>query len=388
MTVKKVIGKTHRWLGLTSGLVVFILGITGCLYAFIDEIRPLVYKHSMFVTVPPNAQRLPLDVIRARAQEAIGQQYPLQVAEIPLEANRTISFRSLKINRDKLLYAGYMDYYYRVYVNPYTGAVVKLENVKWEFFNLVVTIHINLLLGPVIGGQIVTWSVVIFVVLLISGMVLWWPKNKAAAKQRFRFNWKETTKWKRKNYDLHNVLGFYAMIILLGIAFTGLVWCFGWLDNTLQWVANGGKTYAKPAALFSDSTNTRAFSLDNILHQAVLHNPEAATFFIGIPKDTKSPVFVYARHDKQRFRSVSNQYDQHTAALLFRKTFSAMNNGEKISAMNYDLHVGSIMGLPGKILAFLASLIAASLPVTGLYIWWGRKNKQPKKSQLDIRIAA
>jgi len=46
--------------------------------------------------------------------------------------------------------------------------------------------------------------------------------------------------------------------------------------------------------------------------------------------------------------------------------------------MNYDIHVGAILGLPGKIMAFCASLIAASLPVTGVYIWWGRRHKKSK----------
>jgi len=39
-------------------------------------------------------------------------------------------------------------------------------------------------------------------------------------------------------------------------------------------------------------------------------------------------------------------------------------------AMNYDLHTGGVLGITGKIIAFLASLIAASLPITGLLIWW------------------
>jgi uncharacterized iron-regulated membrane protein len=44
--------------------------------------------------------------------------------------------------------------------------------------------------------------------------------------------------------------------------------------------------------------------------------------------------------------------------------------------MNYDIHVGAVLGLPGKIIAFCASLIAASLPITGFYIWWGRRKKK------------
>ena len=39
--------------------------------------------------------------------------------------------------------------------------------------------------------------------------------------------------------------------------------------------------------------------------------------------------------------------------------------------MNYDIHVGNILGFPGKVLAFFASLIAASLPITDFKLWWG-----------------
>lgn len=375
-------GKIHLWLGLSSGLVVFILGITGCLYAFIDEIKPLVYRSRMYVEVPASAQRLPIAVLKANAEKALGEKYKLQVAEVNLKPGRTTSFRSLKVNPGATLYNNYMEYYYRVYVNPYTGKVVKIENSKWEFFNLVVTVHVSLLLGPKVGHQIISWSVLIFVVLLISGIILWWPKNKAAAKQRFSFKWKDTTKWKRKNYDLHNILGFYAMIILLVIALTGLVWSFEWFGNSVQWVANGGKTYEPVKPVFSDTMDANVFSPDRIMHAALQKHPQASMFFMTIPKDNKSAVSVFARMDgKALYRSSRSQYDQHTARLLTTTSFNTMNNGEKSRALNYDLHVGSILGLPGKILAFFASLIAASLPLSGFYIWWGRRNKTNAKKQ-------
>jgi len=44
--------------------------------------------------------------------------------------------------------------------------------------------------------------------------------------------------------------------------------------------------------------------------------------------------------------------------------------------MNYDIHVGAIAGMPGKIIAFLASLLSASLPVTGFIIWWDREKRK------------
>ncbi|WP_343746215.1 PepSY-associated TM helix domain-containing protein [Chitinophaga sp.] len=384
MPLKKTILKIHRWLGLASGLVVFILGVTGCIYAFIDELKPVVYRQRMFVEAPAGTQRLPMNVIMDKAQAAIGRKYKLQLAEVPIGADRSVSFRTLKVNPDGWTYAAYMEYFYRIYVDPYTGKVLKIENTKWEFFNTVVNLHINLLLGPRIGGTIVNWSVIIFVVMLISGIVLWWPANKAAAKQRFRFKWKESTKWKRKNYDLHNILGFYAMIILLVISITGLVISYRWVSNGVQWIANGGKPTVLPAPVFSDTTNVNVYSLEKILADAVVKAPEGTTFFVSVPNNEKAAVSVFARRDgKPLYKATRMQYDQHTGTLLASRTFADMGNGERINAMNYDIHVGAALGIPGKILAFLASLIAASLPVTGFYIWWGRRNKKQAAPQLN-----
>lgn len=70
MTIKKAINQIHLWLGLTSGLVVFVLGLTGATYAFIDELRPVFYKDRLFVT-PEKTQPLPLSQLLAAAETAL-----------------------------------------------------------------------------------------------------------------------------------------------------------------------------------------------------------------------------------------------------------------------------------------------------------------------------
>ena len=55
-----------------------------------------------------------------------------------------------------------------------------------------------------------------------------------------------------------------------------------------------------------------------------------------------------------------------------------ITSGDKLFRMSYDLHSGSIFGLPGRILAFLVSLVIASLPITGVIIWWRKKKKKRK----------
>src|SRR5690606_11844945 len=87
------------------------------------------------------------------------------------------AFNQGKEGLDVFWYGDQVKYFYRVYINPYTGEVLKAENTKWEFFNIVLWLHMSLLLGE-LGHELVAYGVLLFVVLLITGLVLWWPKNK------------------------------------------------------------------------------------------------------------------------------------------------------------------------------------------------------------------
>ncbi|WP_317171714.1 PepSY-associated TM helix domain-containing protein [Pedobacter panaciterrae] len=62
------------------------------------------------------------------------------------------------------------------------------------------------------------------------------------------------------------------------------------------------------------------------------------------------------------------QYDRNTGRPLKTTTFDDQHNGDKLSMLNYDIHTGNVLGLGGKFLVFFASLVAASLPVTGCCI--------------------
>lgn len=383
MTAKKIIGFLHLWLGLASGLVVFILGLTGCIYVFEDEIKNVIYKERLFVE-PEHKPRLPVSILLNKAQQTLGNAYPLQIFEIPNNPASTYRFYAYKVNEEAKTYFGQRVYGYNVFVNPYNGKVVKIENSKYEFFTLVLYLHYDLLLAKT-GKQIVGWSTIIFIVLLISGVVLWWPKNRPAARQRIWFQWKDTTKWKRKNYDLHNIIGFYFMSVCLIIALTGLVWAFTWFNDSIQYLANGGVPPRKPNIVHSDTTKiSSALPIDFVLNDLRKRIPEAASYSFFFPKDKGDALNASALFaGTERYKFISNQYDQHTGQFLQTRTFDEKTRGEKLRGMNYDIHVGSILGLPGKILAFFASLTATSLPVTGFVIWWGRR-KKGKKAEKQV----
>ena len=68
MTFKKLILKIHLWLGLSSGLIVVILGITGCLYAFEEELRPIV--HDYYYVDQIKDKKLPLSQLIVMSKPA------------------------------------------------------------------------------------------------------------------------------------------------------------------------------------------------------------------------------------------------------------------------------------------------------------------------------
>ncbi|MGC4037744.1 MAG: PepSY-associated TM helix domain-containing protein [Chitinophagaceae bacterium] len=377
MTVKKVIGKIHLWLGLASGLVVLFLGITGCILAFEIDIRKLT-EPQQFVSIQ-NKAYLPPSVLKTEAEKYLDGK-TINGLEYPGKGKSTIA------------YYYDADNYKLVALNPYTGQMLKVKNMNRDFFRIVLNGHYYLWLPEKIGQPIVASATLIFLVMMISGLVLWWPKNKAARKQRFSVKW--NAKWRRVNYDLHNVFGFYMTWIAIFIAITGLVWGFQWFEKSVYWVSSGGKSLQEDVHPFSDTLAKKpAYNISDHLwaeYSKQIGNNES----IGVyyPLTNTDPLEVTINHRPGTYYNMDfYHFDQFTGAELpatgtYAGKFKDASVPDKIKRMNYDIHVGAVLGLPGKILAFFASLVAASLPVTGFYIWWGRRKKKPARAILAERL--
>lgn len=366
----------HLFLGLISGIVVFIVGVTGCIYAFIDEIKPIVYEERLFIENPERKRKSLAEQFMS-ARNALDKTLSIYVIYLANENNRTTQFRANSVKNETGIWYWNDKDYRTYYIDPYSLGIVMSEDSVFEFFNFIVALHTSLLLKPEIGEPIVGYAVLIFVITLITGLVLWIPKRVKGLRQRLWFQWKSTTRWKRKNYDLHSILGFYVMIFALTIALTGLTWAFDWIDDTLQWFANGGKkTEVKTQKIVSDvSQGAITNSLDIVHADLKIQFPEARSYTFSLPKDEIGPISVFVNNGNRR-DNILIRFDQYSGKELKRYPFDEKTNGQKLSSFYYDIHVGAIFGLPGKILAFFASLISASLPITGFLIWWGRKKKK------------
>jgi uncharacterized iron-regulated membrane protein len=377
--IKYWVGKAHLWLGLASGLIVLLLSVTGCIYVFSVEITAMLRQDNIYVQ-EVKQEKLPLSLLWEKTQNAIGADKAITTARVFNNPEKTVLFTCYKSgNKDAILYFDSIDQYYNIYTDPYTGKVLGIYDEELDFFNIIKMLHWSLLLSAPIGQQIIGWGTFIFVIMLITGIVLWWPKNKAARKQRFWFKWKDTTKWRRKNYDLHNIFGFYVATVAIIIAFTGMVWAFTWFQS-LVYVA-GSLSITPPEQLVAQSkfaeVSDKDAAFNKALATAMKMHTDADAFSLGKPADSVAAIDVYVgQYPDVYYVAHQIKFDQYTGNLLAEKTHDKKNFGEKLITANYDIHVGAILGLPGKIMAFIASFICGMLPVSGFLIWYGRTYKK------------
>jgi uncharacterized iron-regulated membrane protein len=384
-TFRKVNNWLHLWLGLISGIIVFIVCITGCIWVFNEEITSLS-EPELKIKKEDKALLTPSELIAIAKTN-----YP----EKPVSGAFFRQGKATELTLGQGRRGNTI-----LNLNPYTGEVISVkERKKGEvsFFRWILNGHRFLWLPFEIGRPIVNYATLTFVVLLITGLVWWYPKkwNKSTVDKSFKIKWGAS--FKRVNIDLHNVFGFYALLFLLAIALTGMVWGIKWYSQGLYWVTSAGKSLPDWKRAESDSTQANKFytleeAVDKVWISTISKHPESEGFYFTFP-DTSKPkstigLIVYPNAG-QFYNNKRYTFDQHTLASLnmnpvYEADFAQADFGDKLRRMNYDIHVGSILGFPGKVLAFLASLIGASLPVTGTLIWWNKRyNKSGKKKKKD-----
>ncbi len=236
--------KFHLWVSVPFGIVITITCFTGALLVFEKEITALCVGDITVVT--PVGEPLPVSVIADKVDATLPADVDVKgvvVSSSPDEAYR--------VNLSKPKKAA-------VYVNQYTGEVIGKDE-RLPFFRTVFRLHRWLMdsnpgEGKVFWGKIVVGaSTLAFVVILLTGLVIWWPRNRKMLGNRLQIALR-----KGKNrfwYDLHVAGGFYAMLLLLVMALTGLTWSFEWYRNGAYSLFAAGE--AKETAVVERKAPTR-----------------------------------------------------------------------------------------------------------------------------------
>jgi uncharacterized iron-regulated membrane protein len=383
--INNLITWLQLWLGLVSGIIVVILCVTGCLFVFQTEITGYLHPKELFVTPPSkDAHVLSLSVLKEKAQTALGKDRPVNIITAYTNPDKAWEFMAYQPgDPDAITFPGSVNFYESAFVKPYTGVVTGRMDYMHNFFVIVKYIHWSLYLSTKYGQPITGWATLIFVISLITGFIMWIPKrwNKAEKAKAFKIKWKAA--WKRLNYDLHNVLGFYAVLIALILAFTGMVYSFSWFNKAVYATATLGAAAPVSVAYASDTTlsPSAGHPMDKAFAATIKRYPDANRYGVSVPALRAGPLAVTAYRQKEVYYDANTAYfDQYSGQELGRELYNEKNNGEKLIMMNYDIHVGAIGGLTGKVIAFIVSLICGSLPVTGFIIWWGRRKKATQKT--------
>jgi uncharacterized iron-regulated membrane protein len=360
--LKKWIAQLHLWLGLGSGLIVFIVAVTGCIFVFHDEIKDLTRDYRK---IKPEASAF---VAPSKLQNKTKVLFPEAQPGMVVYQGR---------DRSAFVYSIIGDVPYHIYFNPYSAKFLQKENLEEDFFLIVEDLHMHLWLPEKIGKQVVGISTLIFVFMLISGIVLWWPKKRKHLRKRLKIKW--TAKWRRVNYDLHSITGLYISLMAFFIAITGLSFSYEWINQGLYEIANLGED--KPEDILNIEFKNVEYSekaMDIALAETLELTPGNEMFFVW-EQGESAPIITGSYPDAMDYDHQSNFYfHPETGALIKNHQYSSKSAGMKLQEMTFGLHTGQYFGLTGKIIAFCASLFIASLPISGFIIWYGRRNKKLK----------
>ncbi|MGK6341041.1 PepSY-associated TM helix domain-containing protein [Chryseobacterium sp. DT-3] len=385
--LRKTAYQLHLWLGLTSGLIVVIMAVTGCILAFEKELKHALHPEKYFVK-NIKKEKLQFSDLKLKAEQALPDSLKVSRVEISSDPSRSYAFRSLKMNNEALTYWGTYIYYYRIYVDPYTGKVLEVENAKNDFFEIVMDLHRRLLLGEKIGKTITGYSTLILAIMLFSGLVIWFPRKMNKKSLKGMFSIKTSAKWKRINYDMHNVLGFYTIIPLCLISYAALIWNFEDFDKWVKKTLNGkAKTEQKAKSTVPSEESSDKKNIFNIVGNRVERSlADKKSALISFPKTEEGTYYAEVTYGNKQYQNEQFIFDQYTGKILRHQSYKDKNigYGTALRERNYDLHTGSIFGMTGRIVYLFAGMIATSLPITGFIIYLNRKKKKKKKKKVKI----
>lgn len=389
--MKRVFGWLHLWLSLPFGVVIALTCFSGAMLVFENEIMRLVHR-DMFYVKSAGKVPLPADILAEKVAASLPD--GVRVTGITVFSDPE---RCYQVGVSKPRKAS-------VFVNQYTGEVTG-RYVRAPFFDTMFRLH-RWLLDSRPSGDGVFWgklvvgvSTLFFVVILISGVVVWWPRTVRCLRQRLVI--RVTGGWRRFWYDLHVAGGVYVFVVLLVMALTGLTWSFSWYRDGVFRVF-GAET--EVSAGKAGNVNVEAGSPRggdtpggrNTVTGAADGFPAAAPFA------TAQRVLERLGMENPGFEQISG--GEGTASVSFggwgnsraadRYLFDTVS-GEitdtalyvdaeragKLRGWIYSVHVGSWGGTATKVLAFAAALIGAFLPLTGYYLWFRRiaRGKRPRR---------
>ncbi|MGJ4895975.1 PepSY-associated TM helix domain-containing protein [Bradyrhizobium oligotrophicum] len=369
-SIKPALLQIHSVLGLAAALILSLLGITGAIMGFEDEIQAGLNAKLSHVAPRTEAPLSPAELVaRLQADPALGKVSAITLSRDPSVAALVRFARKDDGGRSSSLL-----------VDPYDGRVLG-EPRGEAFFTTVRHLHRWLLLpgdGNGAGRQITGAAVLGLVALLITGLVLRWPRRASSAALWLKPQLGLSGRGLHRS--LHSVIGTWVLPVYLVIALTGLSYSYAWYKDGLTWLlapaTSGAPMPGKaPREGRSGSAEAKPVALDLVwstLREQI--GDRFAVMQLTLPAGAGAAVRVRAwpseAHDGRRdeFR-----IDGATGRLLAAERYADKTTGERVLARILDIHRGSILGWPGQLAFMLAAALMPLFAVTGTLLYLSRR---------------
>ncbi|MBR8827408.1 MAG: PepSY domain-containing protein [Gomphosphaeria aponina SAG 52.96 = DSM 107014] len=355
----------HRYAGIIPGILLVIIGITGSLLIWAEQIDS--FLNAQLLKVTPNSTQINIQTVIDTAQKY----YPdFQVHRIIVPQKSDEVYTVMMISPE--------DELRDVYLNPYNGEITGERPWNESIGGFLIELHVNLFAGD-IGEKIVGICGGIFWLISITGIMLWrgWFKLKNALKIRWR------SPYQIINYDLHQVVGIVSVIILILLAFTGAAMIF-WtpVESFVYSITN---TPLLDAEIQSEIVaNVEPLKIEDILQKAKTKFPEGEILKVFPAKQPEDPVVIWMELPKENEFNKTPwlSFDQYTGEVLQIDNGKENSLASRIMNGLAVIHFGKYGGIVTEIIYFLVGLAPLILLITGLVIWQQHRWHLARKGRL------
>lgn len=375
--MKRFFRKIHLWLSVPFGLIISVTCFSGASLVFENEIMELL-RPELYSVKTVQASPLPLYTLLNTVSATLPDGVSITGVTVSSNPERTYQISLSSSRRGS------------IYIDQYTGEITgKYE--RAAFFYSMYSLHRWLLDSMKSDGvffwgkMIVGTSTLMFVFVLISGVVIWWPRTKKALRNSFKITLHKGVR--RFWYDLHVVGGLYALLFLLAMALTGLTWSFPWYRTGFYKVfgaevqQGAGRSHRHGRSEQESSGENKRRNQDSLyIHWQKIYeklkdrNPEYK--LITVSKGSATVAFNRLGNQRATDRYKFNlRTGEISETILYKDT----DVSGSLRGWIYSVHVGSWGGMSTRILTFIAAVLGGSLPLTGYDLWLRRLRKKRKK---------
>lgn len=343
----------HRWLGLGLGLFVAALALLG---ALLTAARPLdEWAHpQLFRASRTGAPPLALQDVRRTLIDTYG-------------AQSSFTLRPPRKPDDTLWVLVRGPWEGRAYFDPATGRLLGQRGEHEGAYNLLFELHSSLLLGET-GPPLLAGLALAYLCLLVSGLVLWWPRRWRLA---WLVRWREG--WTRTLFDLHrsggSLLGLFIAVSIASGAY------MAWRPLSAAVSGLSGQAVVQPPRV--DVSAGAPVSLDDLVARARALYPQGRVGYVQLPDRAERPLRVRLKLPDDPHPNGLTSVWMHpvTGEVLAAYRWDELDVGSRAYSIIYPLHTGDLGGPVHIAFNGLLGLSLAGLGASGAWLWWRRRDR-------------